>query len=443
MGNKNYLIEIKGNEVLLDRYIEAINNKTCLVAEEYPNPCLLDTGEKFLTSKIIKYFFDSRPFSKEHSILFFENLRKLIPKGFSSFSYDIGLWIEEQIDKKFFNRVSTSKRELKPEIVVTETDKEILSFMCYLAICHTKYGPSYATVTANEYFEMVTALGSKEVSQLKKVGTGNLPKEIIEYKDSSLTFKANDAFGTIKIKLIQNTEEAYSKVLNLVCTLLKSDFPKSYSITFSTKEKEILPIKGLIKCSQNHLFAGAVKYINLHSQILEYIKLAQNEDEWYNNLDDENNAMPSTFAVFALGLESEKYFDTVINYLQAVDEGHQYIQAKFTVAFVQKYGINKETIDLYIHCLKSMEEHPYNKLFAEQFTSKTNLELLVNSKRNILNYFSSAELEEIQEEEKQGLLDYTWESMMYSTFGPEKKQATMVKKAPEELKELYAVILNK
>jgi len=241
--------------------------------------------------------------------------------------------------------------------------------------------------------------------------------------------------------LIQHTEEAYSKALSLICTLLKSDFPKSYSIAFSTKEKELLPIKGLKKCGQHYLFAGAVKYPSLHEQILEYIQLAINEDEWYNNLDDENGAMPGTFAVFALGMENEKYFNTVIDYLQKVDEGHQYIQAKFTIAFVQKYGINKKTIPVYIHCLKSMEEHPYNKLFAEQFTTKENLELLINSKQNILNYFTSSELEEIKEEEKKGLLDYIWKSMMYSTFGTEKKQATMVKKAPEELKELYAVVL--
>jgi len=130
MGNRDYLTEIKGNEALLDRFIEAINNKTCLVAEAYPNPCMLDTGEKFLTSKVIQHYFETQAFSKEGAIAFFEKLRKLIPKGFSDFSYHIGLWIEERIDKKYFIKKVHSERELKPDVsAVTDEEKEILSFM--------------------------------------------------------------------------------------------------------------------------------------------------------------------------------------------------------------------------------------------------------------------------------------------------------------------------
>ncbi len=79
-----------------------------------------------------------------------------------------------------------------------------------------KYGASYASVTANQYFDVVKALGSDEVEKLKKNGTGKLSKELIDYKDSDFTGKANDVFATINIKLTNETEESYKKALVFV-----------------------------------------------------------------------------------------------------------------------------------------------------------------------------------------------------------------------------------
>lgn len=151
-------------------------------------------------------------------------------------------------------------------------------------------------------------MGSDEVAQLKQNGTGRLPKELSSYIDSDLTAKANDVFATINIKLITETEESYRKALHFVNNLLKTDFPKSYEIAFSSKNKELLPIKGLPKCGQNYLFAGAVKYPNLHKDILEYINLAKKEYEWYNNLEDENCAMPVDFCCFCFRITRPKIF---------------------------------------------------------------------------------------------------------------------------------------
>ena len=327
---------------------------------------------------------------------------------------------------------------------MSEDQKELLSFLCYLAVSHIKYGPSYASVTANEYFDIVIELGSDEVEKLKKFGTGKLPKELTDYKDSDFTAKANDVFATINIKLNNETEESYGKALSFVNALLKSDFPKSYEIAFSSKNKELLPVKGLPKCGQNYLFAEAVKYPNLHKSILEYINLSKKEYEWYNNLEDENCAMPSTFAVFALGLQDEKYFETLIDYYQTVDEEHQSIQAKFTPAFLEKFGVTEKSIRVYINALLSMQEHPHNKAFIPYFAAENSLKLLLDSKENFTAYyFTDQDIKEYSDSgnDTQEMADYCWGSIMYTTFGKSKGFSKIVKELNEEQKALFEKLL--
>jgi hypothetical protein len=445
MRELNYLVKIEGNEALLERFISAIENGTVKVDKAYPNPYLLDTGEKFLLDKIIEYFFQTRAFSKAQYIAFFETLRKL--NGFNSYYYSLGKQTEELVFNTF-ERVKKGKykifipktEEIHSQPDLTEDQKELLSFLCYLAVSHIKYGPSYASVTANEYFDIVTELGSDEVEKLKKFGTGKLPKELTNYKDSDFTAKANDVFATINIKLNNETEESYGKALNFVNNLLKSDFPKSYEIAFSSKNKELLPVKGLPKCGQNYLFAGAVKYPNLHKSILEYINLSKKEYEWYNNLEDENCAMPSTFAVFALGLQDEKYFETLINYYQTVDEEHQSIQAKFTPVFLEKFGVTEKSIRVYINALLSMQEHPHNKTFIPYFSDENSLKLLLDSKENFAAYyFTDQDIKEYSDSgnDTEEMADYCWQSIMYTTFGQSKGFTKIVKELNEEQRLIF------
>jgi Family of unknown function (DUF6138) len=181
MEERNYLVKIEGNEALLDRFIAAVLDGTCSVDEKYPNPYKLPTGETFLDTSVINYFLDNRTFSYERSIEFFEKTRKL-GNGFGRYSYTLGEWFKKNIQKPFFKKTKISSWQeswsLKPDVDTSKINPEILSFMCYVAVCHIKYGASYETVTANEYFDIVTAAGSDEVAKLKKVGTGKLSQEL-------------------------------------------------------------------------------------------------------------------------------------------------------------------------------------------------------------------------------------------------------------------------
>ncbi|MBS7254181.1 DUF6138 family protein [Flavobacterium branchiicola] len=439
MRELNYLVAIEGNETLLERFIEAINSDSCKTDKDYPNPYWLDSGEKFLPASVIKYFFKTRTFSKEVYIAFFEKLQKL--SGFNNYSYVLGNELRELVCSKFDEVTKTNHKifvpksaEKLPKRILSGDEKELLSFVCYVAVCHIKYGASYETVTATQYFDIVTALGSDEVEQLKKNGTGKLSKEITEYKDDDLSCKANDVFATIAIKLENDNEESFGKALNFINVLLKTDFPKSFEISFSSKIKELLPIKGFPKCGQHYLFAGAVKYPNLHESILEYINLAKLKYAWYNNLEAEDCGMPSTFAVFALGLKDEKYFDTLISYFQTVDGEHQSVQQKFTPAFLEKFGLTEKSISVYINAVLSMQEHPHNMAFISYYANENGLKLLLDSKENFaVYYFTEEKLKEYSnaENDVQEMADYCWESVMYTTFGPSEDYGKIIKKLTE------------
>lgn len=441
----DYLVKIEGNETLLEKFIDAINNNTCKPAKDYPNPYVLPTGERFLNRMVIEYFFQTRPFNKQLYIDFFEKLRKMDTYGFRSYDHELGMQVKNLVCNTFEHVQQDKYKIFIPETdepvankPLSDDEKELLSFLCYLAVCHIKYGPSYASVTANEFFDVVTKLGSDEVEKLKKIGTGNLSKELTNYKDKALTCEANDVFATIKIKLANEEEETYRKALQFINNLLKTDFPKSYEISFSSKSKQLLPIKGLPKCGQNYLFAGAVQFPNLHPEILEYINLAKKKYEWYNNVADEDCAMPSTFAVFALGLADEKYFDVVIDYLQTVDDEHQSIQENFTPVFLEKFGLNEKTIKMYINCILSMQNHTPHKSFPTYFANEKGLKLLLDSKENFAEYYFTEEaLEDFEDSgnDVQEMADYCWENVMYTTFG--KKPETIVKQLTPAEKEIF------
>ncbi len=253
--------------------------------------------------------------------------------------------------------------KLKPGEPSYQLPEDFLQFACYIAVAHVKYGANYDQLTANEIFSFVTALGSDLPQKLKKQGSGDLPAEIQEYKDDTVSCKANDVFATIKISLKEETEEAYRKVLDYLCRLLGTGFPRSYTLDFRSPEKNWLPIKGLPKKGVHQLFANAVRWPALHKSMERYARLAMAEDEWYNNLEDEHCAMPGTFAVFALGIEDENFHELVCDYLKMCDGEHQSLQGEFVLAYVQKYGFTEKGLELYELCDENMQHLP-KKLIA-------------------------------------------------------------------------------
>lgn len=444
----DYLVKIEGNETILDRFIEAINSSTCNVGNDYPNPYILNTGERFLNSTIIDYFFKTMPFSEEKYIAFFEKVRML--SGFNSYYYTLGNKVKELIVKKFPHvkenghrlRVDKNIPELPP---LSKEQDEILNFLCYLAIGHIKYDASYATITANEYFKLVEKLGSKKVLELREYGSKSISKEITHYHDSQINFSANDVLATITIAIQDNIETTYSKVLTLINTLLKYDFPKSYAIELTGPNLKDLGIDNLPECSQQYLFGTAVQYEALHPLIINYINTVMIKWEWYTNIDEEICTMPSTFAVMALGLYDRCYFDILIKYYRTVDEEHQSIHQYFTLPFLEKYSIDADSIKVFIQGTQSMQDQPHLAAYTPYFSSIKSLELLLDSKENFADYyFTDEEKEDYDDEEEIAEMEeYCWQSVMYTIYGTEDNYATVTKDWDTEALNLFEQLTQK
>ncbi len=345
----------------------------------YPSwPCFRVEGKEILVSAVLEYYLydlHCNGFVSKSAEEFTDKMRAIC-----GWQWDVERvlrkWIERVVIDPFFYDESDSEYEhkwvLKPEEPGYTLSEEQLKFACFIAVCFTKYGASFDKNFTKEIFDLVTALGSKLPVQIKKNGSGALPKEIAECKTKEFSCTANDAFATIKISVKNESEESYSKILDYLCNLLEFGFSHSYSIEFKGQNKIYLPIKKLPKKGVNQLFANAISYPKLHDKIERYAKLAMKEFEWYLNLDGEYSAMPGSFAVFALGLYDEKYHKLACDYLSLCDGEHQSIQGEFVLAYIEKFGFTEKGLELYKLCKANIQELPkklialYNKLGAQK-----------------------------------------------------------------------------
>jgi hypothetical protein len=338
----------------------------------YPSySCFRIDGKEILKDAVMDYYFyelSVNGFDCEKAKAFAEVMRKIC--GWK-WEVDACLrrWAERVIRDPFFydeNQGSKSWSKnwiLKPGEPSWQLSEDYLRFACYIAVCFVKYGASYDKLSAEEIFGFVTRLGSDLPAKLKKYGSGDLPKKLTEYKDSAVSCTANDVFATVKITLREETEEAYKKALDFLCRLLEAEFPRSYSVDFKSPEKNWLPLKGLPKKGVHQLFANAVLHAGLYDRIERYARLAMKEDEWYQNLENEQCAMPGTFAVFALGLLDEKYHFLACDYLKMCDGEHQMLHGQFVLAYIEKFGFAEKAQELYNLCEKNIQQMP-KKLIA-------------------------------------------------------------------------------
>jgi len=339
-------------------------------------PVLYIDGHEILEYNALTYYLlelDNVGFSFEKARDFSEKMRKLFGFGANGWGFPLlsvlEKWVDFYVQYPYFyaDRDSVHYYQTNWHLKEGEPHEPIIDgyfeFACYVAISHLKYGADYMSITTNNIFYFITILGSDLPAQLKKHGSGDIPNEILEYKDKRLSCKANDAFATIKIIMKEESKTDYEKTLDFLIRLLEMDFPRSYSIDFRSPEKNYLPIKKLPKKGINQLFANSVQHSDLHGKIEQYARLAMREYEWYTNLDDIHCAMPGTFAVFALGLLDEAYHSLVIDYIKICDGEHQQLHGEFVLAYIEKYGFTEKGIELYALCEQNIQELP-KKLVA-------------------------------------------------------------------------------
>ena len=307
---------------------------------------------------------------------------------------------------------------LKKDLEVKNVDQAKLNLFIQQALWRIKYKEySWDVRFACEDLERTAKeLGSEKAAMYLKKGTGNLPENIIHYKDNDIECDANDVFAEISVKIKQESAAAYDKALDFIITLLKTDFPRSYQIKFSSKApKQFLNIKGIAKSSTHRFFAQALQYEELHSKIAAYAEAAMKEFEWYNDVEEgEKSCLPGSYAVFGLGLISEEYFPLVSKYFELLDDEYQMVHKYFVSALIDRYGVNEKSLPLICQGITSAQFDMVFKNLAKELENPEKKQLLINFLKEKEKSFAA--------DKNQGSYKYYEEEIYYAIYGKQWKK---------------------
>lgn len=414
---------------------------------DYPVVIRNEKGTPFLPNQILERYLYQLPlkeFPYEDAVVFCDAIRQLV--GWVEVRYELEKYIEKQVQERYF---LVGKREdgftvfppctVYPDLRVEDVDDNLLRFACYVAVCHTVYGQSFESLTTEHILGLVSQIRPNMVKDLKANGSGKLPPEIRKRKTERMTASANDAFATIRITAKEGTQECYGEMLDYLCEVLEQEaFPDSYSVEFRGVEKIYLPIPGLPKKGINQLFACAVRYPKLHTKIERYARLAMKEFEFYNNISDEQCAMPGTFAVFALGLEGLEWQQLVCDYLELCDDEHSSVQEKFLHVFFKKFGFTDQTMPVLVNGVQSMQGFKPAKEFRTLIANEESLNALLKIKEHLGDY-----LPEEAKRSKNATV-YLWRDVIWGIWGKDSENGgkKVIKAAPAHLQDIYKQIFH-
>ena len=325
---------------------------------------------------------------------------------------------KEKVFMKLYYKGEDDDYSLKKGITPEKVDAHKLNLFVAQALWHIKFKEySWDVEDACEDLERAAKeLGSKKAAMYLKEGTGILPNDLIHYKDSDIECDANDVFAEISVKIKQESAMAYDKALDFIIALLKSDFPASYHIKFSSKApKQFLDIKGIAKSPTHRFFAQALQYEELRPKLVSYAEVAMKEFQWYNDVEEgEKSCMPGSYAVFGLGLIGEEYFPLVSQYFALLDDEHQMIHKYFVSALIDRYGVNEKSLPLICQGITSAQFDMVFKNLEKEMEKPENKELLAKFLKEKEDFFKA--------NKEQGFYKYYEEDIYYAIYGKQWKK---------------------
>ena len=325
---------------------------------------------------------------------------------------------KEKVFMKLYYKGEDDDYSLKKGITPEKVDAHKLNLFVAQALWHIKYKEySWDVEDACEDLERAAKeLGSKKAAMYLKEGTGILPNDLIHYKDSDIECDANDVFAEISVKIKQESAIAYEKALDFIIALLKSDFPASYYIKFSSKApKQFLDIKGIAKSPTHRFFAQALQYEELRPKLVTYAEVAMKEFQWYNDVEEgEKSCMPGSYAVFGLGLIGEEYFPLVTKYFSLLDDEHQMIHKYFVSALIDRYGVNEKSLPLICQGITSAQFDMVFKNLEKEMEKPENKELLAKFLKEKEAFFIA--------NKEPGFYKYYEEDIYYAIYGKQWKK---------------------
>lgn len=336
-------------------------------------------------------------------------------------------WVENEFLPQYCditrNDYRADEYTIKPGAVLENKDEpsQPVDLLLYCAVMIIRFEPNYSKSKGQTFLQLAKQLGSDKAARMLKKGSDSFSNDEVHMRRELVECKANDVFSLFTIHIRKEAAAAYELSISFILSLLRKDFPKSYKIKLKSSSREYLPIKGLARSDTHRFFANALAYSELHPLLEEYTREAMVEFEWYEDGDDEKSVMPGSYAVFGLGLASERYFPLVEAYMNLVDDEHQLVHDKFTAVFAETYGITASSIPTLIACLLRSHDSLKLKLQTE-LESEDKLLLLVK------------QIEALSDDEA--------ERVLYPIWGNTEKLASLARKAQQPRKELLLRLLK-
>nr|WP_314630907.1 DUF6138 family protein [uncultured Janthinobacterium sp.] len=333
-------------------------------------------------------------------------------------------WAENVFLPQFYDRSLSAYRAteytLKAAQAASAQALQPLDLLLYGAVMILRHDASYAKSRGLKFLEIARELGSERAVRMLAEGSGAFKEEEIHLSNALLECRANDVFATVTIGIAREEEAAYGQALAFITHLLNKGFPKSCQIKLKSKVKQYLPVKGLAKSDTHRFFANALAFPALHAPLENYARAAMERFEFYADTEGEKNCMPSSYAVFGLGLLDARYFPLVQDYMAQVDEEHQSVQDQFTAAFVARHGVTLESIPVLVACLRVCTDDVKVKVQAA---------------------FEDADALACLCQQLQGLEDYLVQHVLYAIWGKPEKLAALARKAQGRRRELLLALI--
>ena len=253
-------------------------------------------------------------------------------------------------------------------------NEEELALACWLSMMMLIHGTDkYERQYGRDYLKKAGELGYKEAKNILKFGTGQIPADIVQYKDKYVTCLGNDIDKVIDLKIKEECEEAYKAMIEFIIRLIKAGFPNEYSIKFNSKVKEFLPIPDLKKTKANIFWNNCAKYPALYPLMKEYADTIMDSYDYYSDADSEEAVPVGGYAVFALGLADISNGDIVQKFMEQNDSEPSISPSWFVGEYIDKFGITPENIPVVIACLTNSNNHGYK---GDNFAGLNNTDIL-------------------------------------------------------------------
>lgn len=318
--------------------------------------------------------------------------RRLLGDFIIALENNLRRWKEEKFLPKFYDISDngwSKSYELKKDFAPQNAGAGELALFVRAAFWRIKFKRyAWDVDFARKDLESAALIfGSAQAQKYLDCGTGELDESLTRFKDADVECGANDVFAQISVKIKNETPQAYKKALIFIVNLLRAGFAASYAVKFSSKADKIyLPVKGLEKTQTHRFFATALAHeVDLELEL--YAKEAlRHKYEFYADINDEKCLMTGSYAVFGLALKSEKYFALAKRYFKNVDDEHQSAHIKFIEAFIDRYGISKQSLDVLIDAFSSYQDDKIYKNLRALIDEPANKSLFLRALEGLKGY---------------------------------------------------------